>query len=133
MASRLLHKIVEPYLKIDLIVMIFLSFCVLWFSLPAGILCLMLTFAVQVYHGKFTKSKTLDQIDSYEESMAGDRDEIARAFTENSPLLLSLIDMEGRLLWSNQRFHEVFDSEDSFYEKVDKKRSPAFSINPKGR
>ncbi|MDI9491452.1 MAG: DHH family phosphoesterase [Bacillota bacterium] len=130
MASRLLHKIVEPYLKIDLIVMIFLSFCVLWFSLPAGILCLMLTFAVQVYHGKFTKSKTLDQIDSYEESMAGDRDEIARAFTENSPLLLSLIDMEGRLLWSNQRFHEVFDSEDSFYEKVDKKTVTGFFDKP---
>lgn len=130
MASRLLHKIVEPYLKIDLIVMIFLSFCVLWFSLPAGILCLVLTFALQVYHGKFTRTRTLDQIDSYEESLSGDRDEIARAFTENSPLLLSLIDMEGRLLWSNQRFHTVFDSEETFYGKVDKNTITGFFDKP---
>ena len=130
MASRLMHKIIEPYLKTDLVVMVFLSFCVLWFSLPAGLLCLLLVVAVQVYHGKYTKSKALDQIDSYEENLSADRDEISRAFTENSPLLLSLIDMEGRLLWSNQRFHAVFDSEEVFYDKVDKNTITGFFDKP---
>ncbi len=130
MASRLLHKIVEPYLKIDLIFMVFLSFCVMWFSIPAGIFCLLLTLAVQFYHGKFTRAKSLDQIDSYEESMAGDQDEIARAFTENSPLLLSLIDMEGNLLWSNQRFQGEFATEEDFYRRVDKEAVTAFFDKP---
>lgn len=130
MASRLLHKILDPYLKIDLIVMVFLSFWVLWFSLPAGILCLLLTLAVQLYHGKFTKTRSLDQLDSYEESIAGDRDEIARAFTENSPLLMSLIDMEGNLLWSNQRFQAEFENDQGFYDRVDKDLITGFFNKP---
>jgi c-di-AMP phosphodiesterase-like protein len=130
MANKLLNKIIDPYVKIDMIVMLFLSACVLWFSRPAGLLCLLVTFAVQIYHRRYTKSDTLEHIDTFEQRLARDRDEIARAFTENSPLLLCLIDMEGRLLWHNKRFSAVFEDETDLYAKVDKRELTSFFDKP---
>ncbi len=130
MGKKFLHNIIEPYLKVDLVFMVFLSVCVLWFSLPAGVLCLFLTLAVQVYHGKFTTSKSIDQFDSYEESLFRDKDEIARTLIECTPLLLCVINMEGQLLWSNARFDALFKSEDDLYDKVDKEKIMIFFDNP---
>jgi cyclic-di-AMP phosphodiesterase len=130
MGKRFLHNIIEPYLKVDLIVMVFLSLCVLWFSIPAGILCLILTFTVQVFHGKFTKNKTIDQIDSYEENLFRNKDEIARTLIDSTPMLLCVINMEGQLLWSNAAFSALFKSEEELYSKVDKDRIMVFFDHP---
>jgi cyclic-di-AMP phosphodiesterase len=130
MGKRFLHNIIEPYLKVDLIVMVFLSLCVLWFSIPAGILCLILTFTVQVFHGKFTKNKTIDQIDSYEENLFRNKDEIARTLIDSTPMLLCVINMEGQLLWSNAAFSALFKSEEELYSKVDKDRIMIFFDHP---
>src|SRR5665647_181491 len=130
MGKKFLHNIIEPYLKTDLIVMLFLCACILWFNILAGILCLLLTLTIQVYHGKYTRSKTIDQIDSYEESFSRDKDEIARMLNDGTPLLLCVINMEGQLLWNNSRFAALFKSEEEFYEKVDRNKIMSFFDNP---
>ncbi|NCB42023.1 MAG: DHH family phosphoesterase [Clostridia bacterium] len=126
MGSKFFKKIIEPYIKIDLIAMVLLSFCVLWFSVPAGLACLILVLIIQVYHGKLAKTKTLQQIDVYEESLFQEKEEIKGVFLEKSPLMLCIVNMEGELLWNNSRFSAIFQNEEAFYAKVDKDRMANF-------
>ena len=129
MGKRFFSKIIEPYLRIDLAAMILLSFCVLWFSLPIGLICLFLVLAVQVYHGKLTKTKMLEEMELYEEEFFREKEEINRVFLEKSPFMLCIMNRKGELLWSNARFDAMFESADVFYAKVDQGRIKEFFDN----
>lgn len=129
MESKFLKKIIEPYLKVDLMAMLALSFCVLWFNLPLGVVCLIFILIIQVFHDRLAKTKTLKEIDLYQENLFREKEEIKNVFIEKSPFMLCVIDMEGELLWANSRFNDVFESEDAFYEKVDKNKITEFFNN----
>lgn len=130
MGEKFLQKIIEPYVRIDLVTMLVMSLIALWFSPPAGFFCLLLTAGVQLYHRNHTKPIALEHIEAHDQKLTEDRDEIAQAFTENSPLLLCLIDMEGRLLWTNERFEAELGAEDAFYDSVKKTDVTAFFHEP---
>ena len=130
MGIKFFNKMIEPYLRVDLIAMIVLSFCVLWFSLPVGLICLILVLLVQLYHGKLTKAGTIKQLDIYEEELVREKEEIGRVFLEKSPFMLCMIDGKGELLWSNSRFDATFESEEAFYTKVDQNNLKEFIDNP---
>lgn len=108
MNSRLRKEITSAYLGTDMIAMVLLCGVVMWFSVLAGIICLMLVGGLLAYHRYLTEKKLLRKITEYKELVLQDREDLMDAFSSGAPLMLCVMDRSFRVHWSNMAFEKTF-------------------------
>jgi len=104
MLSRLKKIIISSYSTIDTICMFLISFACLWFNLIAGIICLLISVAVYVYHKSYTEKRLSKRLNDYKAAIINDRDDMMQAFASGAPLLVCTVDRAKNLLWYNDKF-----------------------------
>ncbi|MDO5441399.1 MAG: DHH family phosphoesterase [Bacillota bacterium] len=113
--------LVQPYIKLDLIVMVVISLIVLYLKLWAGVACLVAVVFVSIYHAKIAAVQTEKQIAEIKSNLTQENDEITRNFIDTCPIYMCISNINGDVTWSNEGFRNEITSEDSIAEIIDSK------------
>ncbi|MDO5331543.1 MAG: DHH family phosphoesterase [Bacillota bacterium] len=133
MEKKLLKKTVTPVITIDFIVMLVMGVIILFCKKPYmyfGIGFIVLAGLVRVFHALFSEKTAKDTYQKLSSDLKQQVDEMTKAFSGSAPLLICLVDKNGRLYWSNDQFVEEFESQEAFDEKVGQKFINVFYDQP---
>lgn len=111
--------LVQPYIRLDLIVMVAISLVVLYLKLWVGVACLVAVLIVNIYHSKITAAKTEKQIAEIKSNLTRENDEITRNFIDTCPIFMCISDIAGTVSWSNEGFRNEITSEDTIAGIID--------------
>ena len=113
MERKNFKKLIQPYIRLDLIVMVIISLVVLYLKLWLGVICLALVVFVTIYHSKIAYQKTEKDIEEIRAGIAADNDEITRNFVESCPVYMCVSDIAGEISWSNEGFRSNITTEEN--------------------
>lgn len=111
-------QLIQPYLRLDLLVMVIISLVVLYLKLWYGVICLALVVFVTIYHTKIASQKTEKEVEAIRAGIAQENDEITRNFVEYCPVYMCISDIAGAVSWSNEGFRTNITTEDSIAEYI---------------
>ena len=118
MENKDFKKLLQPYIKSDLIVMILLSLVVLYLKLWLGVICLVLVLFVSVFHNRISAQKTEKDVQAMRQEIAEENDEITRNFVESCPVYMCVSDIAGTISWSNAGFREKITTAESVADLI---------------
>ncbi|MCQ2553277.1 MAG: DHH family phosphoesterase [Clostridia bacterium] len=121
MIKKLLNKTINPIILIDFIVMMVMGVVTVLFKKPYmyfGIAFILLAIAVRLFHLMYSEKTARKAISKITVDLQQQLDEMSKSFANDSPILICLVDKNGRLAWSNDKFAEVFESQEMFDEQV---------------
>lgn len=133
MEKKLLKKTLTPVITIDFIAMLVMGVIVLFCKKPYmyfGIGFLVLAVLIRVFHVLFSERSAKETYSKLSSDLKQQVDEMTKAFSSNAPLLLCLVDKNGRLFWSNDQFVDQFESQEAFDELVGEKFVNVFYDQP---
>jgi len=113
MEKNKIKEIIEPYIKLDLIVMVLISLAVLYLKIWWGVICLIAVVAVTIYHTKISSVHIEKQLSDFKARVLEENDEITRSFVDASPVFMCISDIAGNLSWANEGFRSKVSSEGS--------------------
>lgn len=108
MNTRTRREILKAYITIDTVATLILSIVVLWFNLPAGLICLLCSGGLFAYHRYVTEKRLIKKLNEYKENIIRDREDLMSAFSNGSPLMLCVVDRVGRVHWTNNAYDACF-------------------------
>jgi len=117
MEKKLFKKTLLPVIVIDFVIMLVMGAIVIVFKKPYmyfGFAFVGVAVLVRVFHLLFSEKNAVSTYKRYLENLDQEIDEMDKAFANSSPLLLCLVDKNGRLLWSNDKFASVFEDQECF-------------------
>ena len=116
MNKKLERNTILPILTIDLAVMLLLSVICMFFNLYAGLACAVISVLVRLFHLYFSQRKSRKEFDKIRKNIEEEFDVVNKALISSSPLMTCMVATDGRLIWANDAFVSVFETESSFKE-----------------
>ncbi len=129
MNTRTRREILKAYITTDTAATLILSVVVLWFNLPAGLVCLLCSAGLFAYHKYFTEKKLVKKLSEYKENIIRDREDLMSAFSDGSPLLLCVVDRAGRVHWTNNAYDQCFATRAELGAVLSREKIGAFYEN----
>ncbi len=116
MDKKLQNGAIIPMLNIDLAVMLVISLVVLWFKPWMGLVCMALSIGIRAFHYYAGMSRVEKMLKEYKELIEDENNELFKGFSESAPLLCCMVDKNASLLWANDKFAQLFETQESFDE-----------------
>ena len=122
MDKRVLKERIRPVVVIDFAIMAVLSVLLMIFkNVVLGVVCLIVCVGAMFFHYYVTEKNAEKKYEAIIKSLREETDDMIKAFEKGAPLLMCLVDGNGNLLWANDKFVEVFDSQEKFNKLAGKK------------
>lgn len=106
MEKNSIKEIIEPYIRLDLIVMVLISLVVLYLKLWLGVICLVAVVIVTIYHSRISLKNSNKQMADLKTRILEENDEITRSFVDASPVNMCISNIAGQISWTNEGFRE---------------------------
>ena len=119
MEKKDFKQLIQPYIRLDLVVMVLISLVVLYLKLWLGVAALVLVVAVTIYHARIASGKTEKDLEAMRSEIVAENEEITRNFVESCPVHMCVSDIAGQVSWSNEGFRTEVCSGDSIAEYID--------------
>lgn len=121
MEKKLLKKTLIPVITIDFVVMLVMGVIVLFCKKPYmyfGMAFIAVAIIVRVFHILFSEKTAKQTYSKISSDLKQQVDDMTKSFATGAPLLMCLVDKNGRLFWANDQFVEVLQDQEAFDEKV---------------
>ncbi|MCQ2551949.1 MAG: DHH family phosphoesterase [Clostridia bacterium] len=119
MEKKLFKKTLLPVITIDFVIMLCMGVVTVLFKKPYlyfGLGFLGLAIISRVFHWLFSEKNAKTEFKKLQTNIEQEIDDMTKSFEHGSPLLLCLVDIDGKLIWSNDKFAAVFEDQTAFDE-----------------
>ncbi len=104
MKKQIVSEILKPHLYMDEIIMTVFSLVLLYWSIPVGIICFVITIAAYFVHIRIQDTVSRQQHQSYIEKTLEETSHTMELFALYGTQALSEIDKNGKIYWKNTAF-----------------------------
>lgn len=118
MDKKDIQKLVHSNVWIDMLFMLIFSLIIMWLRLWPGVLCLIATAMIGLYHSRVSLAKTAARISAIRSDAALENDEITRNFIDSCPVYMCVTDINGKLSWSTEGFRENISTEENISQLI---------------
>lgn len=121
-AKKLLKESIRPVIVIDFAVMAVFSVLLMIFkNVVLGAVCLLVSVGTMFFHYYVNERTAEKKYDAVLRSLREETEDMVKEFEVGAPLLMCLVDGNANLLWANDKFVDVFDSQEKFNKLAGKK------------
>lgn len=117
MGKNFLEKIIEPILRVNLVIQVILALVLAYLNMKLGVVALLIIIVLAVYYRKYTENKG-HQLKEYADNITEEMDDSSRQFVAENPLPICMIDRDGAILWVNHKFRTLFPQVELFNTNV---------------
>jgi len=117
MGIKILKSLIQPYLKVNTVILILFAAILLYFNIAVGIFAFLIVFVLFWYYQRLSASKR-ELLVEYAKAITDDMEETTRHFISKNPLPLCMIDFEGEILWINKKFSEIYEDVEMFHTNI---------------
>ena len=117
MGKNFLEKIIEPILRVNLVIQVILALVLTYLNVKLGVVAFLIIIALAVYYRKYAENKG-HQLKEYADNITEEMDDSSRQFVAENPLPICMIDRDGAILWINHKFRTLFPQVELFNTNI---------------
>lgn len=117
MGIKILKSLIQPYLKVNTIILILFAAVLFYFNITVGIFAFLIVMILFWYYQRLSVSKK-ELLVEYAKAITDDMEETTRHFISKNPLPLCMIDYAGEILWINKKFSEIYEDVEMFHTNI---------------
>lgn len=115
MGIKILRSLINPYLRVNTIILILFAIALLYFNIAVGVCAFLIIACLFVFYSRLSVSKT-ELLGEYAIDMMEVMEDTTRHFVSNNPLPLCMIDKNsGEIQWINKGFAEIYEDVEIFH------------------
>ncbi|MBO4991331.1 MAG: DHH family phosphoesterase [Firmicutes bacterium] len=117
MGKNFLEKIIEPILRVNLVIQVILALVLTYLNVKLGVVAFLIIIVLAVYYRKYAENKG-HQLKEYADNITEEMDDSSRQFVAENPLPICMIDRDGAILWINHKFRTLFPQVELFNTNI---------------
>lgn len=117
MGIKILKNLIQPYLKVNTVILVLFAAVLLYFNIAIGIVAVLIICVLLWYYQRLSVSKRA-LLGEYAQAITQEMEETTRHFISKNPLPLCMIDCAGEILWINKKFSEIYEDVEMFNTNI---------------